>query len=126
MARYIDADKLIEKIFPIGLINDGNYTINAKAIKMAVDMMPTSDVVPKSEVDKAEAEIERLQTILESYALQYGTVRDQHKVKSEIAREIFWEIKTCLEYEYMSYLKAYDYTLLTRIEELENKYTEGE
>ena len=50
MARYIDADKLIEKIFPIGLINDGNYTINAKAIKMAVDMMPTADVVPKKEI----------------------------------------------------------------------------
>lgn len=48
--RYIDADKLIEKIFPIGLIHDGNYTINAKAIKMAVDMMPTADVVPKKEI----------------------------------------------------------------------------
>ena len=44
--------------------------------------------------------------------------------KSEVAREIFEEIETCLEYEYMSYLKAYDYTLLTRIEELKKKYTE--
>lgn len=46
--------------------------------------------------------------------------------KTEVAREIFEEIKTCLEYEYMSYLKAYDYTLLTRIEELEEKYTEDQ
>jgi hypothetical protein len=50
MARYIDADKLIDKIFPIGLIDDGKYTINAKAIKMAIDSCPTADVVPKSEV----------------------------------------------------------------------------
>ena len=47
--RYIDADKLIDKIFPIGLIDDGNYTINAKAVKIAIDKMPTAEVVPKSE-----------------------------------------------------------------------------
>ena len=91
MARYIDADVLIKKIYPMG-IGDGMYTINAKAVKFAIDNAPTADVAPKS----------------------------------EIAREIFGEIKTCLEYEYMSYLKAYDYTLLTRIEELENKYTEDQ
>ena len=50
MARYIDADKLIDKIFPIGLIDDGKYTINAKAIKMAIDSCPTADVAPKSEI----------------------------------------------------------------------------
>ena len=55
MARYIDADKLIDKIFPIGLIDDGKYTINAKAIKMAVDSCPTADVVPKSEVEALKA-----------------------------------------------------------------------
>ena len=48
------------------------------------------------------------------------------EAKAEVAREIFEEIKICLEYEYMSYLKAYDYTLLTRIEDLENKYIGGE
>lgn len=54
MARYIDADKLIDKIFPIGLIDDGKYAINAKAIKMAIDSCPTVDVVPKSEVYRLE------------------------------------------------------------------------
>lgn len=57
--RYIDADKLIKKIFPIGLIDDGNYTINAKAVKIAIDKMPTADVVPTSEVEKIFGEIER-------------------------------------------------------------------
>ena len=51
MARYIDADKLIEKIFPIGLVGDGKYTINAKAVKIAIDTTPTVDVAPKSEVE---------------------------------------------------------------------------
>lgn len=46
--------------------------------------------------------------------------------RADVAREIFEEIKICLECEYMAYLKAYDYTLLTRIEELKKKYTEGE
>lgn len=46
------------------------------------------------------------------------------EARADVAREIFEEIKICMEYEYMSYLKAYDYTLLTRIEELEKKYTE--
>ena len=45
MARYIDADKLIDKIFPIGLIDNGNYSVNAKAVKVAIDSMPTADVV---------------------------------------------------------------------------------
>jgi hypothetical protein len=45
MARYIDADLLIKKVFPIGLVSDGNYSINAKAVKKAIDNTPTADVV---------------------------------------------------------------------------------
>ena len=45
MPRYIDADKLINKIFPIGMVHDGQYTIGAKAIKIAIDKIPTADVV---------------------------------------------------------------------------------
>lgn len=45
MSRYIDADKLIDKIFPIGMVHDGQYTIGAKAIKIAIDKTPTADVV---------------------------------------------------------------------------------
>lgn len=45
MARYIDADMLIKKIFPIGLVDDGKYNINAKAVKVAIDNAPTADVV---------------------------------------------------------------------------------
>lgn len=52
MARYIDADKLIKTLFPIGLIDDGKYTINAKAVKYAIDNTPTADVVPREECEK--------------------------------------------------------------------------
>ena len=55
----------------------------------------TSDVAPR-------AEVERLERILNSYALQYGTVRDKQKVideaKSEVASEIFEEIdRMCID-----------------------------
>jgi hypothetical protein len=59
MARYIDADKLIDKIFPIGLIDDGKYTINAKAIKMAVDSSPAADVAPKTELAKMLSDLKK-------------------------------------------------------------------
>ena len=49
--RYIDADALIKKIYPMG-IGDGKYTINVKAVKLAIDNAPAADVVPKSEVEK--------------------------------------------------------------------------
>ena len=48
--RYIDADKLIKTLFPIGLIDDGKYTINAKAVKYAIDNAETADVVPRAEL----------------------------------------------------------------------------
>ena len=44
MPRYIDADALIKTIYPIGVQNDLNYVINAKAVKVAIDKQPTADV----------------------------------------------------------------------------------
>ena len=53
-----------------------------------------ADVVPKSEV-------ERLEKILDSYALQYGTVMDKHivieKARAEVASEIFEDIEREIE-----------------------------
>lgn len=102
MERYINADKLIKKIFPLGLVDDGKYTINAKAVKMAIDKAPTADVVLKSEVDKLIAE-----------------------AKQEVAREIFEEI---LKTAYYPYGKNGDTIVVypERIAELKKKYTESE
>lgn len=77
---------------------------------------PTADVVPRAELavhsvqdaatilnlqesnKELEAEVERLQKILDSYALQYGTVKDQQdvidKANQELASEIFAEIES--------------------------------
>ena len=43
--EYIEREALISKIFQIGLIDDGRYTINAKAVKTAIDNAPAADVV---------------------------------------------------------------------------------
>lgn len=92
----------------------------------------TADVVPKSEV-------ERLEHILNSYALQYGTVTEQQEVidktKEEVAWEIFAEIDNILyRFAYPSLtaigtinvINAEGYHLRTRdYAELKKKYTEN-
>lgn len=88
MPRYIDADKVMEEINRIGGHNLCEWdTLGVKALICRQD---TLDVVPREEVD-------RLNHILNSYALQYGTVKDQHaaidRIKAETAREIFEEIE---------------------------------
>ena len=81
MARYIDADKLINKMFPIGLVDNGKYTINAKAVKVAIDQTPTADVVPKRD----------------TYYIEEGKppvlIETSENRRSKIAREIFEEIE---------------------------------
>ena len=86
--RPIDADKVMEEINRIGGHNLCEWdTLGVKALICRQD---TLDVVPREEVDC-------LNHILNSYALQYGTVKDQHaaidRIKTETAREIFEEIE---------------------------------
>ena len=98
MARYIDADKTLEFIKE----TNANYhwllsQYSASWIYDFIESRPAADVVPKSEVEKLENEVERLTNILNSYALQYGTVIDKHivieRARDEVAREIFEEIE---------------------------------
>jgi hypothetical protein len=108
--RYIDADALIKKIYPMG-IGDGKYTINAKAVKLAIDNAPTADVVPKSEVKRVYY---NLQAVLEERA----------ETKQEIAREIFEEIEEHIE---VSSLCSLDIEEVKGIlAKLKYKYTESE
>ena len=82
-----------------------------------------ADVAPKSEVETLEKEIERLTGILNSYALQYGTVMSQQKVidnaKGEVAREIFEAVLDV-------YKDTCDADFEERFAELKKKYTDGE
>lgn len=77
----------------------------------------SADFVPKSEV-------ERLEHILDCYALQYGTVTEQREVidkaKAEVAREIFEEIEK-IDEDIASFQEFY-----SRIMRLKKKYTEIE
>lgn len=101
--RPIDADALLMR-----LPDDLQYKASVKRVLIQA---PTLDVIPREEVD-------RLRHTLDSYALQYGTVKDQHavidRIKEETAREIFEEIDI---------LGTYNPTLYA---ELKKKYTEVE
>ena len=119
MARYIDADALIERLkFKRDETDISGKKYSGLECAIAqVQKQPTADVAPKSEV-------ERLEHILDCYALQYGTVTDQQKViekaKSEVAREIFEEIEKLRVigiHGFKTYLKK-------DIDELKKKYTE--
>ena len=129
MPRYIDADALMKKIAKCkfhltgcGIVYDGGE------VQSIIHTMPTADVAPKSDV-------ERLERICHSYALQYGTVTDQQKVidkaKAEVAREIFEEIGKILYKHTKNAIKEKSATCELTIDyigediaELKKKYTE--
>lgn len=58
MARYIDADALIERILKLKVVTDDMYGMGiARGIERAetaIQMQPTADVVPKSEVARCK------------------------------------------------------------------------
>jgi hypothetical protein len=114
MARYISEEEFIAWVkdhWCADCKNDNGLRCRSCWIDDAIDVVeeaPAADVVPREEVD-------RLHHILNSYALQYGTAKDQQavidRIKAETAREIFEEIDT---------LGTYNPTLYS---ELEKKYT---
>lgn len=154
--RYIDADKLIDKIFPIGLVDDGKYTINAKAVKVAIDKMPTADVVPKSEVERLKRQLEPFKK-KQCFTCKYYDIGHDHvpccycedydkyiwlsadadtdicvsnssKVDNakEVAREIFEEIEDNSIIQCLFNSKPMVTINLDTYTKLKKKYTEGE
>ena len=137
--RHIDADALIEALqtdydregakadeMALNGLADISvkYSHGQFCFLNAIDRVkgtPTADVVPKSEV-------ERLEQILNSYALQYGTVKDQQavidKAKAAVASEIITEAEEFLNFlEWRSYWDSYK--VGSKFAELKKKYTEG-
>ena len=135
MTRYIDADALIEKMSDLIAETWGkglgrswwshSVILKDNFIRL-IKQAPTADVVPKSEVERLEAEVERLKGILTSYALQYGTATDKEvflrDAKTEVAREIFAEIEQLLK---RTCEKGYCGSISDLLAELKKKYTEG-
>ena len=84
MARYIDADELLNR-----LPDDLPYKASVKRV---LTQAPTSDVVPKSEVEKLEAYIDDLNDSKEHLCVMLD------EAKAEVAREIFEEIEELISY----------------------------
>ena len=45
MARYIDADSLLKRMFPYDLVDKKQYALNAQAVYNAIESSSTADVV---------------------------------------------------------------------------------
>ena len=104
MARYIDADALIELLDERGYFKHAIY-------RSVIEDFPTADVVPKSEVDKWIRECEELQGRL-------------IELEKEVAREIFEEIEKISEI-YENRAETVCYFPNGFLTELKKKYTEG-
>ena len=130
MGKYLDTDKLDYTRVSIYWGDDSEgravYRDCFVAFRSDIEALHTVDVVPKSEAEALEEEIKRLQSILNNYALRYGTVRDQRAVidnaKAEVAKEIFAEIeRTCVD----TFGNFYVGATHGAFAELKKKYTEG-
>ena len=114
--RYIDADKLLNN-----LPDDLPYKASVKRVLIQA---PTADVVPKSEVERLQAEIERLQKYNTDVAFKH-----YDDGKKEVAREIFEDIrKTCgysvAEHDGVVLYHTKCYSIMaTKLDKLEKKYT---
>lgn len=158
MDEYIKREDALDAVL-FALVGTG---LQSTAIYALRDV-PTADVVPRAELavrsvqdaatilnlqesnKELEAEVERLQKILDSYALQYGTVKDQQdvidKANQKLASEIFAEIESAKvsigdfkikTFKIISLGEVAEQTItgdvvaFSDIAELKKKYKEGE
>ena len=87
MARYGDLDALEKKLFPIGMVDDGRYALPAKSVKVAIDSIPTADVVSTEGELRGGSFYFKLEEAIES------SRRFMREHDAEVAREIFAEIE---------------------------------
>lgn len=128
MPRHIDTDKVC---------NDAEYEV--ARLREINSLLTEAGQEWQQRYNDAQAEVERLQHILNCYALQYGTVTEQqeviNKAKAEAAREIFKEIENRLlpsnaSGEFIGvtneWFDYYDLHLAEDIAELKKKYEENQ
>jgi ADP-dependent phosphofructokinase/glucokinase len=123
MARYIDADALIERL----KFKRDETDINGKkhsGLECAiaqVQKQPTADVVPKSEVEELKADLE----VWKQNRFNIFQRLELYKMtRQEVAREIFAEIDRAVENAELEWGTICGVKLC--IAELKKKYTEGE
>ena len=112
MARYIDADALLNN-----LPDDLPYKASVKRVLMQA---PTADVVPKSEVAILNVQLEAMRGAANSYKMHY------EKAKAEVAREIFEEIESKKIFLIDRVGQMGIVVRIKDIAELKKKYIEGE
>ena len=121
MARYIDADVLKERLGEIGYEADDLYAMGINRgldrAETAVDMIPTADVVPRSEVIDDHHKQATCYTI--------GCLEGD-KIKREVAREIFEKIEELAIYGTTPLGLCLMSIGVASFAELKKKYTEGE
>ena len=83
-----EQEKMIEKL-----------TLEYEGFEADAKDARTSSNAPPSADNAFVEEIARLQNVIYSYVVQYGTVKDQReaidRIKAEVARDIFAEIEPC-------------------------------
>lgn len=83
MARYIDADALIERILKLKVGTDDMYGMGiARGIERAetaIQMQPTADVVPKSEVAREIfKEIDKNFILIPIYDIEFKELKKKY------------------------------------------------
>lgn len=111
MARYIDADKLLEKTEEIEWFNEstGYYDLINIVHKYDVETAPTADVAPKSEVAR-EIFDEAIRTVYSKTDMKIYNTIDGKPLGDGVA--------------YGKQIAMYD--VITLLAELKKKYTEDE
>ena len=139
MARYIDAELLMQKLSRMIDYCEKNKDKKFNALNVlfqvgdAIMDCPTADVVPKSEVEELKGELaiaERHEK--DARALFKDAVIQLQNARREVAREIFAEIDEILKTVTKVSVKgqeidcgAFGYYDLEKYSELKKKYTEG-
>ena len=148
MARYIDADALIECIDIVRVRSPHLICFSKNEVKNMIDQQPAADVVPKSEVDQLKKALEAqdaeysqalhdkareynmvVDKICLEHRAEYARLHEAHqeelaKAKREVARKVIAEVnllvsKYSLEPNYSMGQMEID------LSELEKKYTKG-
>ena len=125
LADYI-AEQTVSKYGSLESCMDAKFA--ATGAMNELDYVPPADVVPKSEVERLQAELDSKQFRCDSCdrimltGAEYRACVKQ--AKAEIAREIFEEIEKWLVHEYVPYIRGYSNSLSRNFDELKKKYTE--
>ncbi len=110
MPEYIDKEKLIRDLID-------NRSFYPVIVKKAIENAPTEDVVPRSEVEQLQRNLEQCEN---GYRQQIHILQCKHKDEVEkIFEEIKKILKTQEKYLYCNPSLAYIYDLIA---ELKKKY----